>query len=172
MWHNPNNEETIEMKMAQSIMESATKMNDPEWLTNIVSFVVNVLKTAGLAIDTGRDKDPARNEQIIMMDWFNKVEQRDVSPGDVISYPANGEETLGLIESYDPATKTGKMYAMDDSLGRVSSIDFTETDIEGGGFLRPKIELFTGNLADLCAGTNNDYDEDQYMGPSYPSPSP
>lgn len=153
-------------------MESAKKMNDPEWLTNIVSFVVNVLKTAGLKIDTGRDKNPALNEQIIMMDWFNKVEQWDASPGDVISYRANGEETLGLIEGYDPVTKTGKMYAMDDSLGRVSSIDLTETDIEGAGFLRPKIDLFMGNLPDLCAGVNNDYDEDRYMEPSYPSPSP
>ena len=172
MWQNPGNEETIEMKMARSIMESAKKMNDPDWLTNIVSFVVNVLKTAGLKIDAGPDKNPALNEQVIMMDWFNEVEQWDTSPGDVISYRANGEETLGLIESYDPVTKTGKMYAMDDSLGRVSSIDFTETDIEGGGFLRPKIDLFMGNFADLCAGVNNDYDEDRYMEPSYPSPSP
>ena len=172
MWHNPGNEETIEMKMVRSIMESAKKMNDPEWLTNIVSFVVNVLKTAGLKIDTGRDKNPALNEQIIMMDWFNEVEQWDASPGDVISYRANGEEALGLIESYDPVTTTGKMYAMDDSLGRVSSIDFTETDIEGAGFLRPKIDLFTGNLADLCVDVNNDYDEDRYREPSYPSPSP
>ena len=153
-------------------MESTTTMNNPEWLTDIVSFIVNVLRTAGLKIDTGRDNDPALNEQIIMMDWFNEVGQSEVSPGDVISYLANGEKTLGLIESYDPAAKTGKMYAMDDSLGQVSSIDFTETDSEGGGFLRPKIELFMENLADLCAGVNNDYDEDQCMGPSYPSPSP
>ena len=47
-----------------------------------------------------------------------------------------------------------------------------EADIEGASFLRPKMDLFMGNLAGLFAGMDEDPDENQYMRPSYPSPSP
>jgi hypothetical protein len=61
------------------------------------------------------------------------------------------------------------MYAMDGPAGEVSSIDFADSDIGGAGFLRPKMDLFVGNLAELFAGMEEEYDEGQVMGPS-PAP--
>ncbi len=170
-----NSEQSGILKAAGSIISTAKTTDNRDCLKDIYEFIVNVLERAGfdLKMDAGSDGNAAIREGKIFMDWFDRIGQKTVSPGDLVSYmDSEDRETIGLIESYDPETTTGKMYAMDDSKGEVSSVEFTEADIEGANFLRPKMDFFTGNLAGLFAGTDEDYDEDRYMGPAYPSPKP
>jgi hypothetical protein len=160
------------LEAARSVIGMAKTTGNTDCLKDIFEFIVTVLKQAGF--DLTRNAVPGSDNSdlpktSVLMDWFDRIGEKTVSPGDLISYAGpGGRETLGLIESYDMETRTGTMYAMDGPTGGVSSIDFTETDVGGTGFLRPKMDLFVGNLTELFAGIEEEYDEDhnQHIGPS------
>ncbi len=175
MWVSPNNdEEPGILKAARSIIGSAATTDNRDVLKDIVQFILSALQQAGFDLKKVAGSEDARiKESIIFRDCFDHIGEKAVGPGDLVSYlDATGQATMGLIETYDAEAKIGTMYAMDRSQKEVSSLDFTEADIEGASFLRPKMDLFMGNLAGLFAGMDEDPDENQYMGPSYPSPSP
>ena len=162
------------LEAARSVLGMAKPTGNTDCLKDIFEFIVTVLKQAGFDLKRTalRGFDDIAREKIPLKDWFDRIGEKAVSPGDLISYTdPGGGETLGLIETYDAETRTGTMYAMDGQTGEVSSIDFTETGIEGTGFLRPKMDLFVGNIAELFTGMEEEYDEDrdQKIGPS-PSP--
>jgi len=167
-------EETGILNPAASIISSAQSMLNTDKFKDIFEFIVNVLKQAGFDLkDDTRSNDHDIINQNVILHWFDPIGEKVAGPGDLVSYldPA-GQKEMGLIESYNADDKTGRMYAMDASKGEVSSLDLTEADIEGASFLRPKMDLFMGNLAGLFAGMDEDRDDDQYVGPSYPSPRP
>lgn len=160
------------LKAARSVIGMAKTTGNTDCLRDIFEFIVAVLKQAGFDLQRNplQDLDDIAREKIVLMDWFDRIRETAVSPGDFISYAGpEGPETLGLVESYDMETGTGTMYAVDGPAGEVSSIDFAESDTGGTEFLRPKIDLFVGNLAELFAGMEEEYDENQVMGPS-PAP--
>lgn len=175
MWVSANNnEEPGILKAARSIIGSAATTDKRDVLKDIVQFIVGALQQAGFDLKKIADSKGAGIKQdIILRDCFDHIGERSVGPGDIVSYlNTTGQAAMGLIESYDAEAKTGTMYAIDRSQGEVASLDFTEADVEGASFLRPRMDLFTGNLAGLFAGVDEDDNENQYMGPSYPSPSP
>jgi hypothetical protein len=162
------------LQAARSVFSMAKTTGNTDRLKDIFEFITAVLKQAGFDLkkNSASDLDAIVRDKLVMMDWFNPIGEKAVSPGDLISYTGpEGRETLGLIENYNTETRTGTMYALDGSTGEVSSIGFTETDIGETGFLRPKMDLFVGNLAELFAGIDEEHDEyrDQQMGPS-PAP--
>lgn len=172
---NMNNEQGPGIpEAARSVLGMANTTGNTDRLKDIFEFIMTVLKQAGFDLK-GKglpDSGAIAREKIVIMDWFDQIGQSAAGPGDLLSYTGpEKRETLGLIESYDPDTGTGTLYAMDGPTGEVSRIDFTETDIGGTGFLRPKMDLFVGNLTGLFAGMEEEYDEnpDQCVGPS-PSP--
>ena len=159
------------LKAARSLIDMTKTTGNTDCLKDIFEFIATVLKQAGF--DLKRNAAPGfdgiAREKIVLKDWLDGIGEKAVSPGDLISYTdPGGGETLGLIETYDTETRTGTMYAMDGPTGEVSGIDFTETDIGETGFLRPKMDLFVGNLAELFTGMGEEYDEDQnqQIGPS------
>lgn len=150
-------------------------MRYADTLKNIFEFILNVRKQAGFDLKPNAGS-PGRDimlDKTIRMDWFAQISEKAVGPGDLVTYldPA-GRKTMGLIESYDAGQKTGKMYATDASRGEVSSIEFADAYLDSANFLRPKMDLFMGNLAGLFAGMDEDHDDEQNMDPSYPSPEP
>lgn len=164
------------LQAARSLIASVNSAGDQDILRNICDFIMQVLKQAGFDLKKPGGSNYALRTpaDILMMDFFNEVGRTKVNPGDILSYlDEKGQKTVGLIESYDPKSKTGSMYALDESTGEVSLRDLTGADSESASFLRADIGLFMGNLAGLMGNPGEDPDDDQYMGPSYyPSPSP
>ncbi len=170
-------EEMNFVEAARSVMKDRSGGSENIY-KDIFEFILKVLRqAAGLDPKINENAAGASSKKEIpipIYDWFYRVNENALDSGDFVLYQNSANrETMGLVESYDPVTKTGKMFAMDESKGEVSSLDFGEGDLQGASFVRPNMDLVMVNLAGLFAGMDEYYDEDEYMGPSdYPSPSP
>lgn len=144
-------------------------------LKDINKFITAVLRLAGFDFgDRSRDLD-YRDQDARLVNYFDSVDAGDVQPGDLISFMSSGKQNFGLIESFDPETRTGKMYGSDSSDENIKSIDIRGQDLENeASIMRPLMQFFIGNAAGIDAMEDiNDADYYEEMNNSYyPSPSP